>query len=144
MSRIEIIVDSIRQELLYYQWVVLLKEKDKEQYLPIYISSAYINEIKQLLLGHAPSKPIDYELKIDGIDTDKLKIKSVLLEKSGRNKFNAELLFAYGRRIIKDSCTIGKAITISLTTAIPILIDEKVLNKLAVDVSSKVDLDAGT
>ena len=78
MSRVEVLVDSIRQELLYYQWVILLKERDTEQYLPIYIGSEYADEIKRLLKGLEPLQPIDYEIQSEGIDINKLKIKSVL------------------------------------------------------------------
>ena len=140
MSRVEVIVDSIRQELLYYHWVVLLKEKSRERYLPIYIGSEYISEIRKLLRGHKSFKPIKCQIQSDGIDMDKLIVKSVLLQKSVGNTFKARLLFAYGNRIIKFDCALGKAIAISLATAIPILIDEKVLSKVAIDVASRADL----
>ncbi len=140
MSRVELIVNSIRKEILYYQRVVLFKEESSEQYLHIYIGSEYISEIQRLIRSHKPLEPIEYEIQSEGIDIDKLKINSVLIQKSGGNSFNAKLLFAYGKRIIKADCALGKAIAVSLAATIPILIDEKTLSKVAIDVASKADI----
>lgn len=40
MAKIELIIGSMRQDLPTYEWVILLRDKSKERYLPIYVSQA--------------------------------------------------------------------------------------------------------
>ena len=51
MAKVEMIIDSLRQDLLYYEWVVILKEKLGERYLPVYIGPQQADIIKSLLVG---------------------------------------------------------------------------------------------
>lgn len=44
----------MRQDLLYYKWVVILKEKSAERYLPVYVGAPQGEIIKGLLEGTAP------------------------------------------------------------------------------------------
>ena len=40
MAEVEMVIDSLRQSPVNHQWVVILKEKLAERYLPVYIGSS--------------------------------------------------------------------------------------------------------
>jgi len=53
MAKVEMIIDSVRRNSLGNDWVVILKEKTAECYLPIYIGSPQADVIKKLLVSRA-------------------------------------------------------------------------------------------
>jgi len=68
MAKVEMIIDSLRQDLLYCEWVVILKEKLGERYLPVYIASQQADIIKSLLVGTGPTEPVDFDSSVREVD----------------------------------------------------------------------------
>ena len=55
---IEMTIDSIRVSLMNYQRVVILKERESERYLPIWIGPAEADAIAVKLQGVAVPRPL--------------------------------------------------------------------------------------
>jgi hypothetical protein len=59
---IEMVIDSIRVSLMNYQRVVILKEKDANRYLPIWIGPAEADAIAVKLQNVELARPLTHDL----------------------------------------------------------------------------------
>jgi len=71
MAEIEMVIDSVRQSPVNHQWVVILKEKLAEQYLPVYVGSSQANTIKRELLDVSPSKTLAVNSEVKAVKLNK-------------------------------------------------------------------------
>jgi len=133
MARVEMTIDSVRRDL-HYEWVVILKEKLAERYLPIYMGSSQADIIKSLLVGTEPAEPVDYDFSVAGVDTTDAVLKSVIINGFENNIFYAKLLFTHHEKSYKVDCPVAKAIALVVKAGVPIFAKEALLNKVAIDV----------
>lgn len=134
MAEIEMVIDSIRVGVFNYQRVLILKEKGAERYLPISVDPTQADIIASLLSGREPSELADYDLPVPGVDTTALEIKSVIISCSKNNVFNAKLLFSLHNKSYEVDCPIAKAIALSVKEGVPILVEEALLNEIAIGI----------
>ncbi|GAG11059.1 unnamed protein product, partial [marine sediment metagenome] len=66
---IEMVIESIRVSLMNYQRVVILKEKESDRYLPIWIGPAEADAIAVRLQEVTVSRPLTHDLLRSMIDT---------------------------------------------------------------------------
>jgi bifunctional DNase/RNase len=59
---LEMTIDSIRVSMMNYQHVVILKEKDSDRYLPIWIGPAEADAISVKLQNMDISRPLTHDL----------------------------------------------------------------------------------
>ena len=136
MAKVEMIIDSLRQDLLYYEWVVILKEKSGERYLPVYIGSQQADIIKSLLVGTEPTEPVEFNYSVPEVDTGNAELQSVIINRLKDNVFYAKLLFTHCNKSYKVDCPPAKAFALSLRAQVPILVEETILRKAAVEVQA--------
>jgi hypothetical protein len=136
MAKVEMIIDSLRQDLLYYEWVVILKEKLGERCLPVYIGSQQADIIKSLLVGTEPTEPVDFDFSVPDVDINIAELQSVIINRLKNNVFYAELLFTHHNKSYKVDCPPAKAIALSLRMQVPIFVEGAVLRKAAVEVQT--------
>ena len=134
MARVEMTIDSVRQDLLHYEWVVILKERSAERYIPIYIGSQQADIIKSLLVGTEPVEPVDHDLSVAGVDTTNAELKSVIINSFKNSIFYAKLLFTRRNKSFKVDCPVAKAIALGVKAKVPIFAEEALLNKVAIDI----------
>ena len=120
MAKVEMVIDSIRRNSLGNDWVVILKEKSAERYLPIYIGSSQADVIKKLLMGHAPP------------DTISPKVESVIINRFENNTFYARLSY----KSYEVDCPPANALALSIGAGASIFADEALLNKAGIAVSA--------
>ena len=98
MDRIEVIVDSIGQALMShnmeYPWVIILKSRVSNYYLPIYISKPQADLIQQLLLNEEPItlESIKEELSLPVEQISKGILKPIIIESPEKNKYRARII----------------------------------------------------
>ena len=136
MAKVEMIIDSMRQELLYYQWVVILRDKLGERYLPIYVSSPQGEFIRSLLVDTEITEPVDFDFSVPDVDINIAELQSVIINRLKDNVFYAKLLFTHHNKSYEVDCPPAKAIALSLRMQVPILVEETVLRKAAVEVQA--------
>src|SRR5712691_8639945 len=59
---IEMVVESVRVHMLSSQHVVILKETERDRYLPIWIGPWEANAIAMKLQGVTPDRPLTHDL----------------------------------------------------------------------------------
>ena len=134
MTKAEMIIDSVRQDLLHYEWVVILKEKAGGRYLPIYVGSPQGEIIRSLLVDAEPAKPVDFDFSVTDFDPNNADLTSVIINRFRNNVFSAKLLFNHHKKSYKVDCPPAKAIALSLKANAPIFVEETILRTVAVEV----------
>lgn len=134
MAQIEMIIDSIRRNMLSDMWVVLLKEKGAERYLPIYAGSLQASLVARQLQGVGGSELEDYVFSLTGIDTTKSKVESVIINGFDNNIFYARLLLSQHDKPREVDCPPAIALALGVRAQAPIFAEEAVLDKVGVNV----------
>ena len=134
MAEIEMGIDSVRQSPVNHQWVVILKEKLAEQYLPVYIGSSQADIIKRELMDIRPLKPLTRNLVCGEIDAVNSEVKAVKLDKFDNNVFSAKLVMAASGKSHEVACPPAEALAIAARTKAPIFTDEIILSKAGISV----------
>jgi len=138
MADVEMIIDSIRVSLMNYQRVVILKEREGERYLPIWIDPNGADSIAVKMQGvHAP-RPLTHDFACQAFEALGARVKSVTIDKLKDDTFHAKTVLNTGHKDMKVDCRPSDAIAIAIRVGAPIFADEKVLKKAG------IILDSGT
>ena len=76
---IEVTIESIRVSMLNHQRVVILKEKEAERYLPIWIGPAEADAIAVKLQEYQVPRPLTHDLLVNVIGALGVAIKSIIV-----------------------------------------------------------------
>jgi len=136
MAGVEVVVDSVRRGTLKNSWAVILKEKTKERYLPVYIGSSQADEIKRELVSELSSGLTDYDLSLPGINAVSPRLESVIINRFTNGIFYAKLSLIQHDKSYEVDCSPAKALTLGVKAEVPIFVDEAVLSKAAIAVKA--------
>lgn len=136
---IETVVESIRVSLVTQHRVVILKEVDGDRHLPIWIGSYEAEAIAMELQGVTASRPLPYDLMrtiIEGLGGTVERISVIDLSD---DVFYARIVLqANGREVEIDSRP-SDAIALAVRAKVPILVDDSVMERAGVMLSSDDD-----
>jgi len=129
---IEMTIDSIRVSLMNYQRVVILKEKESDRYLPIWIGPSEADAIAVKLQGVAVPRPLTHDLLNSVIDTLGAAVNSIVVNDLKNDTFFAKVgLDIEGKQVEVDSRP-SDALALAVRTNVPIFADESVLDKAGI------------
>ncbi|MAE11403.1 MAG: bifunctional nuclease family protein [Dehalococcoidales bacterium] len=129
---IEMVIDSIRVSLMNYQRVVILKEKEGERYLPIWIGHAEADAIAIKLQGVSVTRPLTHDLLRSVIEALGANIKNILVNDLKNDNFFAMIaLNVDGGQIEVDSRP-SDALALAVRVEVPIYVDESVMDKASI------------
>jgi hypothetical protein len=131
-TMIEMDVDSIRVSEENYQPVVILKEKDGERYLPIWIGSAEASAIGLILKGINTPRPLTHDLLCSIIDMLDANVDSVIVDDLQNDTFYAKIILSVDGRQVKVDSRPSDAIAIALRVKAPIYAEKAVLDKAGI------------
>jgi len=134
MAEVEMVIDSVRQSPVNYQWVVILKDKLAERYLPIYIGSSQAEALRRELTDVSLTRPTGDDPISRDIKRIGSKVRSVKIDKLEDNEFSAKLVLATPSKPYEVDCPLSKALAIAVRAKAPILADEAILNKAGISV----------
>ena len=137
MAQVEMIIDSVRRKSLSDEWVVILKEKGAERYLPIYIGPRQANILEKLLIGVGRVDPVEFDLSSAGIDTIFCKVEAVIINQFADNVFYAKLLLTQNDdEAVEVDCAPAKAVAHGIRAEASIFADEAVLDKAGIAIGA--------
>ena len=129
---IEMIVDSIRVSLMNYQRVVILKEKDTDRYLPIWIGPAEADAIAVKLQGVDVPRPLTHDLLYSVVGALGATVNSIVVSDLKNDTFFAKIILnADGGQMEVDSRP-SDAIALAVRVEAPIYAEEIVLEKAGI------------
>jgi bifunctional DNase/RNase len=131
---IEVVVESVRVHMLSTQHVVILKETERDRYLPIWIGPAEANAIAMRLQGISAERPLTHDLMVSVLGATSAKLSRVVVTHVTDGTFHARLYLelADGGETEVDSRT-SDAIAIAVRTGSTIYVDERVLDEAGVE-----------
>jgi bifunctional DNase/RNase len=137
---IEVVVESVRVHMLSSQHVVILKESERDRYLPIWIGSSEANAIAMRLQGLSAERPLTHDLMVSVLGALGARVSRVVVTHVTEGTFHARLYLenAGGDESEVDSRT-SDAIAVAVRTGSPIYVDERVLDEAGVEPDSEDD-----
>ena len=90
-SLAEVVVESVRVHMLSSQHVVLLKETERERYLPIWIGPWEANAIATRLQGVSPERPLTHDLFVATLEQLGVTLRRVIVSSLAEETFHATL-----------------------------------------------------
>jgi bifunctional DNase/RNase len=131
---VEMMVESVRVHMLSSQHVVILKESERDRYLPIWIGPSEANAIAMRLQGLSAERPLTHDLMVSVIAALSSTVSRVVVTHVTDGTFHARLYLeaADGTEQEIDSRT-SDAIAVAVRTGSTIYVDERVLDEAGVE-----------
>jgi bifunctional DNase/RNase len=129
---IEMVIESIRVSLMNYQRVVILKEKESDRYLPIWIGPAEADAIAVRLQDVAVSRPLTHDLLRSIIDALGGSIQCIVVNDLANDTFYARIIMEVDGRSMEIDSRPSDAIALAVRVQVPIFAEEAVLDKAGV------------
>ena len=133
-------IESIRVSLMNYQRVVILKEKESDRYLPIWIGPAEADAIAVRLQDVQVARPLTHDLLRGVIEELGGSIDHILVNDLSNDTFFAKIVLQVDGRSIDIDARPSDAIALAVRAQVPIYADEAVLEKAGV----RLDEESGT
>lgn len=129
---IELTIESIRVSLRNYQRVVILREKDADRYLPIWIGPAEADAIAVRLQEVTVARPLTHDLLTSMIENLGGTVRAVVVNDLSNDTFYARIHIEHAGKVIEVDSRPSDAIAIAVRTGVPIFADEAVLDRAGV------------
>ena len=133
-AMLEMVIDSIRVSLMNYQRVVILKQRDADRYLPIWIGSPEADAIAVKLQDVSVPRPLTHDLLGSIIATLGASVERVVVSDLSNDTFFAKLILSKGtgNGRVEVDCRPSDAIAVAVRTKVPIYVEEAVLDKAGI------------
>ncbi|HEY6537526.1 MAG TPA: bifunctional nuclease family protein [Candidatus Dormibacteraeota bacterium] len=129
---IEVSVDSIRVHMPSGQHVVVLKQKDSERFLPIWVGMAEANAIALKITGIKPDRPQPHDLMANILNRLDVTVRRVVVSELRDDTFHAQIVGERaGQEVVFDARS-SDAIALAVRVESPIYVVEAVLDEAGV------------
>jgi hypothetical protein len=138
---LEMSIDSIRVSLMNYQRVVILKEKDTDRYLPIWIGPSEADAIAVKLQDVSVPRPLTHDLLGNVIDAMGGVVKRIVVSDLQNDTFYAKIILEVGETGSTENKEVDSrpsdAIALAVRSNVPIFVEEPVLEKAGVQLDKE-------
>jgi uncharacterized protein len=128
----EMVVESVRVHMLSSQHVVILRDANRERYLPIWIGPWEANAIAMRLQGVTPERPMTHDLFSEALTELGVTISRIVVSDLADDTFRARLFFELDGRSVDVDARPSDAIALAVRTGVPIYATDAVLDRAAV------------
>ncbi len=129
---IEMSIESIRVSLMNYQRVVILKEKESDRYLCIWIGPAEADAIAVQLQEVAVPRPLTHDLLRSIIDSLGAQVSHIVVNELANDTFYARIVLDVNGSALEIDSRPSDAIALAVRVKVPIFADEGVLDRAGV------------
>lgn len=129
---VEMQVDSIRVHMPSGQHVVILKEKETDRYLPIWIGIYEANAIALKITGITPERPITHDLVANILQSAEMRLKKIQVTSLTNEVFFARLFLGVNGKEVEIDSRPSDAIALAVRMTCPIMVSQDVLDKAGV------------
>ena len=143
---IEMTIDSIRVSMVNYQHVVILREKESDRYLPIWIGPAEADAISVKLQNMDMARPLTHDLLNSVIDTLGAAVNLIVVNDLLNDTFYAKIVLSTNGKQLEIDSRPSDAIALAVRVTAPIYVEESVLDKAGIrlDRETGKPIPAGT
>ncbi|MGI8846830.1 MAG: bifunctional nuclease family protein [Candidatus Dormibacteria bacterium] len=129
---IEMNVDSIRVHMPTGQHVVILKEKEAERYLPIWIGINEANAIALKITGITPERPITHDLLANVLAAAECSVDRIVVTSLANEVFYARILARLDGKALEIDSRPSDAIAVAVRVGASIFVSSEVLETAGV------------
>ncbi len=128
----ELSIESIRLSLANYQRVVILREKDADRYLPIWIGPAEADAIAVRLQDVSVARPMTHDLLRNLIEQLGARIVYIVVSDLANDTFYARIVLDVNGDTMEVDSRPSDAIALAVRAEAPIFAEESVLDRAGV------------
>lgn len=129
---VEMTIESVRVSLMNYQRVVILKERNANRYLPIWIGPAEADAIAVQLQEVAVPRPLTHDLLNSVISALGAAVRSIVVNDLSNDTFFARILLDVDGRSLEIDSRPSDALALAVRVQVPIFAEDAVLEKAGV------------
>lgn len=133
---VELFVESVRLHMLSNRHVVILKEPDRERYLPIWIGSWEASAIAMRLQGMIPERPLTHDLFASTLDELGVTLRRVVITSLAEETFHARLTLERDGALVEMDARPSDSLALAVRLDAPIFAAEDVLARAALGAES--------
>ena len=128
----ELSIESIRLSLMNYQRVVILREKDTDRYLPIWIGPAEADAIAVRLQDVSVARPLTHDLLRNMIEQLGGRVAYIVVNDLSNDTFYARIVLDLNGQTMEIDSRPSDAIALAVRVEAPIYVEDSVLDKAGV------------
>lgn len=139
---VEMVVESVRVHMLSNRHVVILKDVERDRYLPIWIGAWEASAIAMRLQGVTAERPLTHDLFVASIEQLGARIDRVVISDLADETYHARLYLARDGEEVEVDARPSDALALAVRSEATILADDAVLEQAALGSDPDVDEDA--
>ena len=139
---VEMVVESVRVHMLSNRHVVILKDVERDRYLPIWIGAWEASAIAMRLQGVTAERPLTHDLFIASIEQLGARIDRVVISDLADETYHARLYLAHDGTEVEVDARPSDALALAVRSEASIFADEEVLEQAALGSDPDVDEEA--
>jgi bifunctional DNase/RNase len=136
---VEMYVESVRVSTSGLQRVVVLKEKNSDRYLLIWVGTPEAGAIALSMQGIPVARPMTHDLLKNVIEAMGAKVRRILVTDLVDNTFYARIILDVDGKSVEVDSRPSDAIALALRVQSSIFVEEKVLDEAGITAGSESD-----
>jgi bifunctional DNase/RNase len=140
---VEMVVESVRVHMLSSRHVVILKETERDRYLPIWIGPWEASAIAMKLQGLAPDRPLTHDLFAAALEGLGARVDRVIISSLAEETFHARLLLEHDGRTVEVDARPSDSLALAVRAGGRIFVVESVLDQAALGADTGVGDEEG-
>ena len=134
---LEMVIDSIRVSLMSNQRVVILKVKEANRYLPIWIGPIEADSIALKLQDVSVPRPLTHDLLRSVIASLGATVTQIIVSDLSDDTFYAKIVLQYNGSTMEVDSRVSDAIALAVRTDAPIFAADSVVDKAGVQMDEE-------
>jgi len=137
------VVESVRVHMLSNRHVVILKDTDRDRYLPIWIGAWEASAIAMRLQGVAAERPLTHDLFIASIEQLGARVDRVVISDLADETYHARLYLVHDGSEVEVDARPSDALALAVRSEASIYAAEEVLEQAALGTDPDADEEEG-
>jgi uncharacterized protein len=140
---VEMVVESVRVHMLSSRHVVILKETERDRYLPIWIGPWEASAIAMKLQGLTPERPLTHDLFATTLEELGVRVDRVVISELADETFHARLILEGAGRHVEVDARPSDALALAVRTGVRIFAADSVLDQAGLGADGGLEDEEG-
>ncbi len=140
---VEMVVESVRVHMLSSRHVVILKETDRDRYLPIWIGPWEASAIAMKLQGLSPERPLTHDLFATTLEQLGVRIDRVVIAELADETYHARLILEGAGGTVEIDARPSDALALAVRAGVRIFAADAVLEQAGLGADAGLDDEEG-
>jgi len=136
---VEMVVESVRVHMLSNRHVVILKDVERDRYLPIWIGAWEASAIAMRLQGVTAERPLTHDLFVASVEQLGARIDRVVISDLAEETYHARLYLTHDGTEVEVDARPSDALALAVRSDASIFAAEEVLEQAALGSDPDVD-----